>query len=241
MHTLRLATNAMRTRFELVLAGKRLEHLRAAGEEAIAEIQATELQLSRFLPQSEVSRLNRQSSSAEPIALKLSSRLQKVLRVCRAVQSESGGAFSPMTQQRFDLGGVGKGVALDRAAEALQDAGVESAFLHGGASSVLAWGSDYSTGKPWRVTLPQACGASVELNGSMFCPAALGVSSPSGQENPHIIDPRTGDFVITQHCAVVRAVSATLADAWATALVVDQSFADCSNETTIPFVWKICS
>ncbi len=221
----------MRTRFELVLVGERLAHLRAAGEEALAEIHATEEQLSRFRPQSEVARLNREAAPISP-------RLQGVLRVCQVVAKESGGAFSATAQKQLDLGGVGKGVALDRAAEALLDAEIESAFLHGGGSSILAWGVDYATGQPWRVDLPQTCGASVELRGTMQAPAALGVSSPQKQDKPHIVDPRTGDFVATSHHAVVRAHSATLADAWATALVVD---APPLTRAQSRVVWKNCS
>ena len=41
----------------------------------------------------------------------------------------------------LDLGGVGKGYALDRAAELLAERGVTEAFLHGGSSTVLAIGT----------------------------------------------------------------------------------------------------
>ncbi len=41
----------------------------------------------------------------------------------------------------LDLGGVGKGYALDRAGGVLRDAGIEQAFLHGGRSTVLAIGA----------------------------------------------------------------------------------------------------
>ena len=39
MHVLRLATDAMGTRFEVVLVGADPERLRAAGETALAEIE----------------------------------------------------------------------------------------------------------------------------------------------------------------------------------------------------------
>ena len=42
---------------------------------------------------------------------------------------------------RLDLGGIGKGWALDRAAEVLREAGVPAALLHGGTSTVLSFGS----------------------------------------------------------------------------------------------------
>src|SRR5690349_7169580 len=40
----------------------------------------------------------------------------------------------------LDLGSIGKGYALDRAATILREAGVESALLHGGTSTVVAIG-----------------------------------------------------------------------------------------------------
>ena len=64
----------------------------------------------------------------------------------------------------LDLGGIGKGYALDRAAELLRDHGVTSAFLHGGTSSVIAIGHPPGQ-SAWRTELhnPQrASGVSPE-------------------------------------------------------------------------------
>jgi thiamine biosynthesis lipoprotein len=46
---------------------------------------------------------------------------------------------------RLNLGGIGKGFALDRAAELLEEAGVGDFLFHGGNSSVLACGSRMET------------------------------------------------------------------------------------------------
>ena len=40
----------------------------------------------------------------------------------------------------LDLGAIGKGYAIDRAIEVLRDAGITSALLHGGTSTVYALG-----------------------------------------------------------------------------------------------------
>ena len=37
----------------------------------------------------------------------------------------------------LDLGAIGKGYAVEKAAELLREAGVESALLHGGTSTIL--------------------------------------------------------------------------------------------------------
>ncbi len=64
----RLATDAMRTRFEFALCGENEAALRAAGEAALAEIEATEQRLSAFMPGSLVSLVNREAHS-RPISL----------------------------------------------------------------------------------------------------------------------------------------------------------------------------
>ena len=58
MQTVALACNAMATRFEIVLHGDHPVALRAAGEEALDEIERLERQLSLYRPSSEIARLN---------------------------------------------------------------------------------------------------------------------------------------------------------------------------------------
>lgn len=120
----------------------------------------------------------------------------------------------------IDLGAIAKGHALDLAAEVLRDAGVERALLHGGTSTVLALGPP--PGKAaWRISLAHEPDAPpVEL-----AHGALSVSSGSGRRAPdgtgHVLDPRTGQAVPTGRYAATLAPTATLADAWSTALLVD--------------------
>ena len=53
-----LACQAMATRFEIVLPGDDAVRLRAAGEEALAEIERLEARLSLYQPASEIARVN---------------------------------------------------------------------------------------------------------------------------------------------------------------------------------------
>lgn len=120
----------------------------------------------------------------------------------------------------LDFGAIGKGWALDRAAETLREAGVTDALLHGGTSSVI------TIGGPWRIAL--GAGDAVTLTDD-----ALGVSAPSGRtvtdaqgvRHGHILDPRTGCSALTAGAAVTGPSAATC-DAWSTALVVDPTLAD---------------
>ncbi|MGN6387046.1 MAG: FAD:protein FMN transferase, partial [Verrucomicrobiota bacterium] len=62
MTIVKLARNAMATRFELILPGNDPISLRAAGEEALDEIGRIESLLSAYLPMSEISRINAEGS-----------------------------------------------------------------------------------------------------------------------------------------------------------------------------------
>lgn len=137
-------------------------------------------------------------------------------------------------QLRLDLGGIGKGWALDRAAEVLTDAGVPGFLLHGGTSTLRTQGAPVSlAGRPagvrgWCVGVePFAC---VELRD-----AALSVSasrSNSKSRAAHVIDPATGQPLRSRHLSAVCAPDATRADAWSTALLV---------QSQAPFSWKSLS
>ena len=120
----------------------------------------------------------------------------------------------------LDLGAIAKGHALDLAARTLREARVERALLHGGTSTVLALkppaGED-----AWLISLAQARDSKpVRLSDE-----ALSVSSGQGRRAPdgsgHVLDPRTGMAIATDGFSAVRAATATLADAWSTALLVE--------------------
>jgi thiamine biosynthesis lipoprotein len=118
---------------------------------------------------------------------------------------------------RLDLGGVGKGWAIDRALEILRGAGVSRALIHAGTSSIGAIGR-------WQVAVRFAEGDERPLALADTC---LSVSAPRGRAAAgvaHILDPRLGCPVpgrVTT-AAVVHG-SAAAADAMSTALIVDPS------------------
>ena len=123
----------------------------------------------------------------------------------------------------IDLGGIGKGFALDRLAEMLRERGDPPALLSFGQSSILASGSPPGE-DAWRIALagPEGMLGTVELRD-----AALSVSSSLGQYREiggtrygHVVDPRTGEASTHGRLAVVAAPSATVAEAWSTALLV---------------------
>jgi len=119
----------------------------------------------------------------------------------------------------LDLGGIGKGFALDKILQVLADWDIEHALIHGGTSTAL------SKGYPERILQ----GWPVGVGGEWECPA-MPVSvilknrslSNSGTEvkGRHIFDPKTGSPA-TGHLAVwVSHPSAAFADALSTAFMV---------------------
>jgi thiamine biosynthesis lipoprotein len=141
----------------------------------------------------------------------------------------------------LNLGGIGKGHALDRIAELFECKKIENFVVHGGQSSVVARGSSSSDGgsgdskpsKPeaqsdgWKVglshpTVPGLRLAEIRLNNQ-----ALGTSGSgrqgffhNGKRYGHIIDPRTGWPASHFLSTTVISNSAALSDALATAFFV---------------------
>lgn len=87
---LRLATRAMGTRFELVLACEDEPRARAAGEEAIERIEQCDARYSVFTSSSLIARANRDATE-RPV--KLDPELFQLLERCKSLCAESDGAF----------------------------------------------------------------------------------------------------------------------------------------------------
>jgi FAD:protein FMN transferase len=284
MNTVTLARHAMATRFELVLHGEEPSALRAAGEEALDEIDRLEAQLSLFRPSSEIAHLNARAAYGP---VRVTPGLFALLEQARKLHDETKGAFDitvaplvrcwgfmggtgsvPNPQEleaararvgmhlvelkredftvRFaregvmlDLGALGKGYAIERAADLLREAGVASALLHGGTSTVYAVGTQPG-GAPWQVAIENPKSAmnarTVPVEPETRSPGplatvalrdeAISVSAvwgksfeADGKVFGHVLDPRTGYPVNGAVLAAVVLPSATETDALSTALL----------------------
>lgn len=271
MQTVTLARQAMATRFELVLLGEDAARLRAAGEEALGEIDRLEARWSLYRPGSEIERVN--ALAARQPAPVSGPTFQLLQLACR-LQAETDGAFDiaiaplvrcwgfmdgagriPSAEElaaaralsgtrhilldaesktvRFavegamiDLGAIGKGAAIDAAAETLRAAGVECALLHGGTSSVHAIGAPPGT-DGWKIAVASPPGHPPTGKAVLLRDESLSVSAvwgkcfeDHGRKLGHVIDPRTGMPVNHASLAAVTSVSAAEGDALSTALLV---------------------
>ena len=248
-HPVRLATFAMGTRFEFVLVGDDDLLLRAAGEEAICAIEDAHARLNRFEPGGPIYEMNARAGIAsvrvDDELFALFKRCERARRksacgfdvVRRAkngcatnTESRTSEPLLGMDRDRrtigllfdgtmIDLGGVAKGFALDLAAEIIRDAGITSAFLHGGSSTMIAIGSPPDA-DAWAVSLGSDAESDSPRGVAMLADVALSVSSQDGDRPGHVIDPITETAASGARWAACIGDSAEATDAWSTALIV---------------------
>ena len=142
----------------------------------------------------------------------------------------------------LDLGGIGKGHALDRAGEVLNAQGLDSWLLHGGHSSILARGDHNAVGG-WPVGLRNPLFPGEQLCTVVLRDQALSSSGSGvqyfrfeGRRYGHILDPRTGWPVEGMLSATVIAPTAAEADALSTAFFVmglEKAWEYCDNSDGI--------
>jgi thiamine biosynthesis lipoprotein len=128
----------------------------------------------------------------------------------------------------INFNALGKGYALDRAANLLTERGADNYLWHGGRSSVLARGANHGDDhNGWSIGLRNPLEAQDYLAEFHLRNRALGTSGGAtqffeydGQRYSHIIDPRTGWPAAGVYTATVIAPTAAEADALSTAAFV---------------------
>lgn len=123
----------------------------------------------------------------------------------------------------LDLGGIGKGYALERMAAVLRAAGVRKALLDFGTSTIVAIGPPQGEA-PWRIWVPRGhdmAGSISIRDRALSTSRSLRRDSERAETAPHIVDPRSGRLIESERQATVVALDGAISDAWSTALVVD--------------------
>lgn len=124
----------------------------------------------------------------------------------------------------LDFGGFGKGFALDRACALLREAGVTSALLTLGESSIAVIG-EHPLGGGWPFAVPHPLFPDTELLTLELQDEALSISATVGggahaPERVSMIRPSDGALVAAPRCTVAVASSGARAEAVSTALLV---------------------
>ena len=119
---------------------------------------------------------------------------------------------------QIDLGGIGKGYAVDQMTAILKDWSIKAALVHGGLSSVLAIGSPPGR-EGWSVALRSPEGRGASLGTVCLRNQSLSGSASVPGRAP-ILDPRRGRPATENLAAWAMAGSATLTDCLSTAFVV---------------------
>ena len=126
----------------------------------------------------------------------------------------------------LNLGGIGKGYALDRAGELLAEQGLGDWLFHGGHSSILARGDHNNLGG-WPVGIKNPLFPKERFATILLRDQAMSTSGSSiqyfrhgGRRYGHILDPRTGWPVEDRLSVTVLAPTAAQADALSTAFFV---------------------
>lgn len=138
-------------------------------------------------------------------------------------------AFLVDLSMEINLGGIGKGFALDRIAARLLDRGVEDFLIYGGRSSVVARGSDQDDRElGWGVGIEHPLRPGVRLGQFRLRDQALATSGSgkqffhvNGKRQGHVLDPRTGYPAGDMLSISVVTASGMDADALSTACFVD--------------------
>ena len=127
---------------------------------------------------------------------------------------------------RLDFGGIGKGLALDRAAEVLKRHGVAIAALSAGSSSIVVLGAPPGQAG-WRVRIRDPYDDRDSLGTVTLREEALSTSGSyekfvefGGKKYCHILDPRTGRPVEGMLSATVIGPTGMETDALSTAFFV---------------------
>jgi thiamine biosynthesis lipoprotein len=198
----------MATLFEIYCAHPDAKYAEQAAQAAFDLVDRLEQELSRFIENSDIARINclgpGQSAGVSPWTL-------ECLQTARRMYLETGRAFdisigtgldnlefvpgdmavrASSAGVRLDLGGIGKGYAVDRMAEVMEEWEISKALLHGGFSSVMALEPPPNRdGWPLTMSLPgsQTNGVLARVSARQHAFSASGV-----QKGDHIVDPRSG-------------------------------------------------
>ena len=227
--------HAMATQFQVRIAGEEKNYAAQTAQAAFALVDKLESHLSRFRLGSDISQIARLAPGetlrvSEPVfaCLELAKKIEQATRgsfsvAAAALQSQPAPPrwtlqdFSVRCDSgklEFDLGAIGKGFALDRAAEVLREWSCPAFLLVSGGSSILAGDAPANTAG-W------SCGLGDDNSPHRYWLRNASLSgSGLAVKGKHILDPRTGLPALRQNRAWAVCDTAAESDALSTACMV---------------------
>jgi thiamine biosynthesis lipoprotein len=253
----RFVHHAMACEWGIHIADQDEKYAAQAARAALAEVDRLEQELSRFVPSSDIARINALRPGK---ALRIGMDAFECLSLAAQIHVQTSGAFDvtigalvPGHEARdsslithhsappvgmhllaldrgthtvavqsaglvVDLGAIGKGYAVDRAAEVLRQWNISAALIHSGQSTLFALGAPAGE-DAWPVAIRDPGDHAAALGSVRLRDAAV---SGSGilLHGRHIIDPRTRSPADRKLGAWAIAPSAALSDAISTAFIV---------------------
>jgi thiamine biosynthesis lipoprotein len=211
------------------------QRLRSVGEEFFEEVRRLEWLLSRFVEDSDIARINRLHAGESVV---VSPETFQCLVTAVEVSRLTGGHFDiayrsvcpagvkPFTLLtcphrvqaqinglHLDLGGIGKGFALDYGSRILLSYGYDRALLCSGTSTILALSPPHNS-QGWEVVLdlPEKQQTLRLAHHALSC-------SGKSVRGEHIFNPLTQSYVTESERIWVQAETAAIADALSTAFM----------------------
>lgn len=247
----RFSHEAMNTVYEVYAVHPDSTYVAQAAHAAFTLVDRLEDELSRFRPNSDITRVNDLRKGKD---LRVGVAALECLLVAQHMFALTGGAFDVSIGTglmqleldpdqcvvratgdgvRVDLGGIGKGYAVDLVGELLEEWGVTRALVHGGFSSMLVLDAP-ALREGWPLTFSDPADPSRVLERLSLQQTALAASGV--RKKDHIVDPRTGEPARGQRASWVvlprpdagaadgpagsRLAPAAIADALTTAFMV---------------------
>ncbi|MFC1568704.1 FAD:protein FMN transferase [bacterium] len=242
---------AMHTQFEILTTHPEPYYASQVAHEAFLLLDHLEYDLSRFISNSDISRINR-----SPFQLILISEdTIQCLRTAQIMEEKTNGYFNIIIgriidlyknqtgqpidialsaqkhleldmdrylaslthdQAIIDLGGIAKGFAIDRMTALLRDWDIQSALIHGGQSTVYAYG-DYDDQSGWPVSISDPF---QEQGLDIFRLDNQALSASGLEKGSHIINPKTKQPVAQNQASWAITTTAIEADALSTAFMI---------------------
>lgn len=223
---------AMTTTFEVIVDMDDREYARQAAGEVFRRIDHLENLLSKYNPGSDIGQINLLKPGE---SIRVGPEAIACIEIAQWAYTVTDGLFDPTLGSGFqwleidhdnftvgwskegkaslDLGGLGKGYALDNVMPILDDWDVKKVVLNGGGSTVLALGREWTlgVGGPWgeRVGLTEVTLENQALSGS-----------GTEVKGAHIINPKSGKPARRHLAAWAIHPSAAKADALSTAFMM---------------------